>query len=89
MSVTSGTTAGELCLEAAGVGPGDEVIVPPFSFIATATAVMRAGGTPVFVDVDDSWNLNPGLIEEAITEMFEQAGEDSPDLMEPVEATDA
>jgi dTDP-4-amino-4,6-dideoxygalactose transaminase len=68
VSVTSGTTAGDLCVEAAGIGPGDEVIVPPYSFIATATAVMRAGATPVFVDIDDSWNLNPALIEDAITE---------------------
>lgn len=52
LGVDSGTSALELALEAAGVGPGDEVIVPTFTFIATATAVSVLGATPVFADVD-------------------------------------
>ena len=52
LGVDSGTSALELALEAAGVGPGDEVIVPSFTFIATATAVSVLGAKPVFADVD-------------------------------------
>ncbi|UPT73613.1 MAG: DegT/DnrJ/EryC1/StrS family aminotransferase [Elusimicrobiota bacterium] len=52
LGVDSGTSALELALEAAGVGPGDEVVVPTFTFIATATAVSVLGATPVFADVD-------------------------------------
>ncbi len=62
------TTALHLALIAAGVGPGDEVICPSFSFIATANAVLHAGGTPVFVDIDPvTYNIDASLIEEAIT----------------------
>jgi dTDP-4-amino-4,6-dideoxygalactose transaminase len=46
---------------------GDEVIVPSFTFVSTATAVLRAGGTPVFVDIDpDTLNLDPGAVAAAI-----------------------
>ncbi|GMW01127.1 MAG: 3-amino-5-hydroxybenzoate synthase [Candidatus Hydrogenedentota bacterium] len=67
VSCTSGTTALEIILQAAGIGAGDEVIVPPYTFYATASAVARVGATPVFVDVDHTWCLNPALIEAAIT----------------------
>lgn len=67
VAVNSGTAGLEICLEALGVGPGDEVIVPPYTFIATASAAMRVGATVIFVDVDETWNLNPGLLEAAIT----------------------
>src|SRR5215207_3704638 len=50
--VSSGTAALHAMLFAAGVGPGDEVIVPPLTFAATANAVVYVGGTPVFADVD-------------------------------------
>jgi dTDP-4-amino-4,6-dideoxygalactose transaminase len=52
LGVDSGTSALELALKACGVGPGDEVIVPTFTFIATATAVSVVGGTPVMCDID-------------------------------------
>lgn len=62
------TTALHLALIAAGVGPGDEVICPSFSFIATANAIVHAGGTPVFVDIDPrTYNIDPALVEAAIT----------------------
>lgn len=59
VATTSCTTALHLALILAGVGPGDEVICPSYSFIATANAVAYAGGTPVFADIDpDTWNLD-------------------------------
>ena len=62
------TTALQLALIGAGVGPGDEEICPSFSFIATANAILHAGATPVFVDIDpDSYNIAPELIGAAIT----------------------
>lgn len=67
ISCTSGTAALEVSLQALGVGPGDEVVVPPYTFIATASSVARFGAIPVFVDVDKSWNLDPDLVEAAIT----------------------
>jgi dTDP-4-amino-4,6-dideoxygalactose transaminase len=66
--VTNGTAALEVSLRAAHIGCGDEVIVPPYTFIATATAVLSVGATPVFVDVEEeSLNIDPTKIEEAIT----------------------
>ena len=53
VGVGNGTDALELAMRAVGVGPGDEVVLPANTFIATAEAVLRAGGTPVFADVDD------------------------------------
>ena len=67
VTCTSGTVAAEVAMMALGVGPGDEVLVPPYTFVATAMTVARVGATPIFVDVDDSWCMNPDLIETAIT----------------------
>jgi perosamine synthetase len=68
VAVSSCTTALHLALVAAGVKPGDEVICPSLSFIATANAIVYAGATPVFGDVDRStYNLDPRCIEELIT----------------------
>jgi perosamine synthetase len=66
--VNSGTAALHLSLMAAGVGAGDEVVVPSFTFIASAEAVVLVGAKPVFVDINrDTYNIDPEKIEKAIT----------------------
>ena len=69
VAVNSGTSGLFLCAKALDIGPGDEVITTPFTFIASATSIMMAGATPVFVDIDPvSLNMDPAKIEEKITE---------------------
>ena len=63
----NGTDALEIMLDALGVGPGDEVLVPAMTWISTAEAVGTRGAKPVFIDVDDSATMDADLIEEAIT----------------------
>jgi dTDP-4-amino-4,6-dideoxygalactose transaminase len=68
IACNSGTSALFLALTACGVGPGDEVIVPNMTFIATIEAVVQIGAKPVVLEVDfDNWNLNSSLIGESIT----------------------
>ncbi|MGO9138238.1 MAG: DegT/DnrJ/EryC1/StrS family aminotransferase [Syntrophales bacterium] len=67
LGVTSGSTALKVALAAMDVGPGDEVIVPAFTFIATYEAVLEVGALPVAADIDASLNMDPGDIEKRIT----------------------
>ena len=68
VAVSSCTTALHLALLAIGVGPGDEVICPSLSFIATANSITYAGATPIFGDIDlATYNLDPSRLEEAIS----------------------
>ena len=68
ITVANGTDALQIALMALSVGPGDEVITPGFSYIATAEAAVLLGAKVVYVDIDeDSYNMNPSLLEKAIT----------------------
>jgi perosamine synthetase len=68
VAVSSCTAALHLALTVSGIGPGDEVLCPSLSFIATANTIVSAGGTPVFVDIDpETYNLDPSAIEASIT----------------------
>jgi dTDP-4-amino-4,6-dideoxygalactose transaminase len=68
VAAANGSVAIEVALQAAGIGAGDEVIVPAHSFIATASAVSRVGGVPVFADIlPDTYNLDYGKIEPAVS----------------------
>lgn len=67
VAVASGTAALHLALRLAGVGPGDEVFCPTFTFVATANPVVYQGGRPVFLDSErTSWNLDPNVLEDAL-----------------------
>jgi dTDP-4-amino-4,6-dideoxygalactose transaminase len=68
VACANGTAAIEVALKALGIGPGDEVIVPAYTFIATASAVLSVNAVPIFVDIDfETFNLDVRRIEEAIT----------------------
>ncbi|UCG22610.1 MAG: DegT/DnrJ/EryC1/StrS aminotransferase family protein, partial [Chloroflexota bacterium] len=68
VATSSGTTALHLALLANGVGPGDEVITSPFTFIASANSILFTGARPVFVDIDEAtFNLDMSQVEDAIT----------------------
>jgi perosamine synthetase len=67
-SVSNGTAALHLALKTLGIGPGDEVIVPTFTYIASVNAIAYVGATPVFVDSEEhSWNIDPNLMIAKIT----------------------
>ena len=65
--VSSGTAAVSVALAAAGIGAGDEVIMPSFTFVASFEAIMMMGATPILVDIDDTLTLDPKAVENAIT----------------------
>jgi perosamine synthetase len=68
VAVTNGTSGLHLCMRAAGLAEGDEVITTPFSFIASANCILYERATPVFVDIDEaSLNIDPALVARAIT----------------------
>jgi 8-amino-3,8-dideoxy-alpha-D-manno-octulosonate transaminase len=67
-AVSNGTAALRCALAALGVGCGDEVVVPAFTFIATANAVVAAGAVPVFAEIDDTLGLDSALLEDSITD---------------------
>ncbi|WP_046865774.1 DegT/DnrJ/EryC1/StrS family aminotransferase [Microvirga massiliensis] len=68
VALNTGTSALHLALLAAGIGPGDEVITVPMTFVATVAAILYVGAKPVFVDIDPvNWTLDPGHLEKAIT----------------------
>ena len=68
IAVSNGTTALCLALQAVGIEPGDEVIVPAYTFIASASSVVMSNAVPVFVDIDPlTYNLDPDRVEEAVT----------------------
>ena len=69
VAVNSGTAALHIALQAMGIGPGDEVIVPPLTFFATVSSVLYVGAKPVFADIDyDDWCISPSSIKNVITE---------------------
>ena len=67
VALSSGTDALILGLRALGIGPGDEVITPPNSFVSSTAAIVLLGATPVFADVLDDQNIDPDMVEAAIT----------------------
>ena len=67
VALNSGTDALILALKSLGIGSGDEVITVPNSFVASASCIALVGATPVFIDVSEDYNLNPALLEEALT----------------------
>lgn len=68
VACANGTAALEVSLKALGVGPGDEVIVPAYTFVATATAVLMVNAIPIFADIDyDTFNLDPMSVDRAVT----------------------
>lgn len=68
VACSSGTAGLHVALHQAGIGPGDEVIVPSFTFVASANAILFTGATPVFVEVDPlTFNMDPAAVEAAIT----------------------
>ena len=84
VALSAGTAAVHLALIACGVGPGDEVIVQSFTFCASSHPITYLGATPVFVDSErDTWNMDPGLLEEAIKDRIAKTGK-KPKAIVPV-----
>ncbi len=75
IATVNGSAALHLALVVAGVGPGDLVVVPEFTFAATANAVIQAGAKPLFVDVtEESWTLDPTLLDRAFSQFGDRIG---------------
>ena len=69
VAMNSGTAVLHAATHAAGIGEGDEVIVTPFTFMASANSALYVGATPVFADIDpDTWNIDPALVEAHVTD---------------------
>src|SRR5581483_1694507 len=68
VAVANGTAALRTALAALGVGCGDEVIVPAFTFIATVNAVVTMGAVPVFAEIDETWGLDPASVDACLSE---------------------
>ncbi len=69
VACSSGTAALHMVMRAIGIGPGDEVITTPFSFVASANCILYEGGRPVFADVrPDTWDIDPAAVEAAVTD---------------------
>jgi perosamine synthetase len=69
VAVSSGTAGLHLCVNAAGIGPGDEVVTSPFGFVSSANCILFEGATPVFADIDEAtMNLDPALAAAAVTD---------------------
>ena len=69
VSVASGTVSLEIALRALEIGPGDEVVTVPFTWISTAEVIMAVGAKPVFVDIEpETYNMNPDLIQASISD---------------------
>ena len=73
VTCANGTDALEIVLRAWGIGAGDAVFVPSFTFMSTAEVVAAVGATPVFIDIDiDTFNMNPSLLEQEIKRVLER-----------------
>jgi dTDP-4-amino-4,6-dideoxygalactose transaminase len=66
VAVSSGTAALQLALHALGIGPGDEVAVSTLTFVGSVSPIVHRGASPVFIDCDATWNMDPNLLEEAL-----------------------
>ena len=67
LACSNGGSAIKLCCIANGIGPGDEVLMSPFTFIASASSVLACGAVPKFVDIDETMNINPNEIEKNVS----------------------
>lgn len=67
LACSNGGSAIKLCCIANGIGPGDEVLMSPFTFIASASSILACGAAPKFVDIDETMNINPNEIEKNIS----------------------
>src|SRR5439155_6201022 len=71
VAVSSCTSALSLCMTSLGLGPGDDVLVPGFTFVATANSVVHAGANPVFADIElDTFNLSPEAVEKTLERRY-------------------